>query len=846
MKIVSHVVTVICLVLLLTWFSLRALNPEAEQFDRALAELDHFETIESMLYRDLLMARAGMLRNYDPLVSGVQSLHASLRRLRENADVDAQTKAALDPLAISVARQEDLVEKFKSDNALLHNSLSFIGRFDAHSLSPELDFTINAASAAILHLTLDTSVPVVQDVELRLDELDQQATQSGQHNLAEPLLAHGRLLQQLLPSVDNTLTTIHTLSQQQDRANLRRLIVDKQVASRRSARTFRKLLYGTSLLLVVFMVDLGIRLRSRAKAMQNCATLEHLIARISMRLVDAPPQGLDVAIDQAISDLADHLGSDRVYFVMSYPKERSHVWHRAGMRPSPGWPARALDLAARTGTDSDGAVYIPNVNHLPDRAIRTELEQFGIGGWVCVTNTDRQGRTTALGFDTIGMASRISNVGELALLHMARDTFVHAIERHAINTERKRIESRLAQACRMEKIGTFTSGIAHNFNNILGGILGHSEIMEDQVGSNAKLLGHLAGIRRSAERARDLVNQLLVFGRRREMRGKPVSIGAMITETASLLQVSLPANIDLVIRQSPAPTIVLGEDAQLQQVILNLCNNAAHALEGGGRIEVSTELRQVSAPISLTHRKISPGQYVCIKVSDNGQGMDESTLERLFEPFFTTKSSGNGLGLATVHEIVHDHGGGMSVQSKLGEGSRFEVWLPLVTSPPPDPKAAALSIGNGETVMVVGGNSTCVLNHEEMLAALGYEAVGFMTADAALAACRADPERFDMIVVGQLGTLARSLELATEIHSMVPRVPKILAVNTALEISPDALLAAGISDVIHWPIAAEEIAVTLAHSRMLDGDALSQERQSVSPITLPRTIPRSRALTYPS
>jgi signal transduction histidine kinase len=843
MKIASHVVTVICLVLLLTWFSLRALNPEAEQFDRALTELDHFETLESMLYRDLLMARSGMLRNYDPLVSGVEAMHASLRRLRENADVDAQTKAALDPLAVSVARQEDLVEQFKSDNALLHNSLSFIGRFDAHSLSPELDFTINAASAAILHLTLDTSVPVVQDVELRLDELDQQATQSGQHNLAEPLLAHARLLQQLLPAVDNTLTAIHTLSQAQGRSNLRRLIVDKQVASRGSARAFRKLLYGTSLLLVVFVVDLGIRLRSRARAMRKRATLEHLIARISMRLVDAPPQRLDAAIDRAISDLADHLGSDRVYLVMSYPRERSHVWYRAGMKPPPGWPARALDLAARTGMDPDGTVYIPNVDHLPDKAIRTELEQFGIGGWVCVTNTDHQGATAALGFDTVGMASRISKTGELNLLHMVLDTFVHAVERHAINTERKRLENRLAQACRMEKIGTFTSGIAHNFNNILGGILGHSEIMEDQVGSNAKLLGHLAGIRRSAERARDLVNQLLVFGRRRDMRGKPVSIGAMVAETASLLQVSLPANIDLVIRQSPAATVVLGEEAQLQQVILNLCNNAAHALEGGGSIEVSTEIRHVSAPISLTHREISPGEYVCITVSDNGQGMEESTLERLFEPFFTTKSSGNGLGLATVHEIVQDHGGGISVQSKPGEGSRFEVWLPRVTSSLKGPKAAALSTGNGEIVMVVGGNGTSVLNHEEMLAALGYEAVGFTTADAALAACRADPERFDMIVVGQLGTLARSLEMATELHSIVPRVPKILAVNTALEISADALLAAGISDVIRWPIAAEEIAVTLAHSRMLDADALSQQPQAVSPIAPPRTSSRARALT---
>jgi DNA-binding NtrC family response regulator len=155
-------------------------------------------------------------------------------------------------------------------------------------------------------------------------------------------------------------------------------------------------------------------------------------------------------------------------------------------------------------------------------------------------------------------------------------------------------------------------------------------------------------------------------------------------------------------------------------------------------------------------------------------------------------------------------------------------------------------MGNGEIVMVVGGNTKGMLNHEEMLAALGYEAVGFTTAEAALAACRADPDRFDMIVVGQLGTLARSLKLATELHSIMPRVPKILAVNTALEISADALVAAGISDVIRWPITAEEVAVTLAHSRMLDGDALDQARQSVSSVTLSRTTPRSHALTHPS
>jgi signal transduction histidine kinase len=844
MSVASHIVKVVCLVLLLTWFSLRAFNPEAEQFDHLFAELDRFETFESMLYRDLFMARAGMLRNYDPLVGDVNDLHASLTRLHENSPADAETEAALDRLSGSVARQDILVEQFKSDNALLHNSLAFCGRFDTHALYPQLGPTIDAALASILHLTLDTSGAVVHDVQVRLDDVDQQATQSGQHDSVEPLLAHARLLQQLLPSVDRILTEIRRLSRAQDQASLRALVVEKQVASRRYARSFRKLLYGTSLLLVAFMVDLGIRLRSRAKAMQQRAALDHLIARISMRFIDAQPQELDAEIHRAIADLADQVDSDRVYLLAPCPKEGPHLWYRSGMSPPPEWPARALDLAARVGADSEGVVYLPRIDHLPAGEIRTELEELGLGGWVCVTSIDRQGRTAALGFDTIGRYSRISDVGELAVLRMALDTFMHAIERRATDTERKRLEARVRQARRMEKIGTFTSGIAHNFNNILGGILGHSEIMEDHVGSNSKLLNHLNGVRRSAERARDLVHELLVFGQRRDMRGKPVSIAAMIAETASLLRVSLPPHVELVIRHSPTTTMVLGENAQLQQVILNLCNNAAHALEGGGRIEISTELRVVSAPMALTNDEINPGEYVCIAVTDNGHGIEEATLDRLFEPFFTTKSSGNGLGLATVREIVSDHGGGMNVQSTPGQGSRFEVWLPRVISSQSDPSTTTSSTGNGEIVMIVGGRDDHVLTHEETLAALGYEAVGFATAEAALAACKTDPDRFDIIVVGQLGSLARSLELATALHSIMPRLPKILAVNTSFEISADTLLAAGISDVIRWPIAAEEIAMALAHSRAFDGNSLYQETRLVPSMSLTRS--KSLVVTPPS
>ncbi len=199
-------------------------------------------------------------------------------------------------------------------------------------------------------------------------------------------------------------------------------------------------------------------------------------------------------------------------------------------------------------------------------------------------------------------------------------------------------------------------------------------------------------------------------------------------------------------------------------------------------------------------------------MSDIGAGMDELTLARIFEPFFTTRSSGNGLGLATVREIVRDHGGAVNVQSKLGEGSRFEVWLPrLAAELTPEPGAGILPTGEGQTVMLVALDEEHVLRDEETLAALGYEPVGFATAEAALAACAAAPDRFDMAIISQFGSVRQSLELAATLHTAVPRLPIVLANKGAIEAGADVLMGAGVADIVRWPIVAEEIAVALAH-----------------------------------
>ena len=810
MRVTPAVVIVPFLVLLLTWLSLRAIDPGAELFDVALGELDRFSTLENALYRDVFTARSGTLRNYDPLVREIKALHGSLARLRETAAIDSETTAALNQLVTSVDRQEELVEQFKSENALLHNSLSFFGRFSVRPASSDLGPAISAAAAAMLHLTLDTSSAAARAVQDRLDELGNRARSSGDGETVEALLAHGRLLHHLLPAVDNTLTVMRALPRKQDQDSLRAMILMRQGISRTTARQYRGLLYGTSLLLVGFLVYLGLRLRARTNALRRRAAFEHVLAGISMRFVNAGCQNIDAEIVRALADMANCAGIDRAYFVLSGPAPRQHVWCRAGMSFSPGWPERAPVLAARFGPAADGIVHAPRVSRMPPGESKDACVALGIGGWACVTNVDKDGTRTMLGFDTMGRPCHITDRDEFSLMRMALDTIVYAVERHTMEKERARLVTRLHQAQRMETVGTLTSGIAHNFNNILGGILGHSEVIEEHLGPDARPLRNLDAIRRGAERARDLVNQILNFGRHRDARRRPLSARAVVAEAASLLNVSLPPGIDLVIHEPPVMAVLSGEPAQLQQVILNLCNNAAQAMENSGRIEVETEVREVAGGHLLTHGELQPGRYVRIAVRDTGRGMDKLTLARIFEPFFTTRPTGNGLGLATVHEIVRDHTGAMNVES-TGEGSRFEVWLPCLATATPalEVDEPARPLGCGETVLIVAHDDARLLRDEEILAALGYEPVGFTAADAALAACRAAPERFDVLIVGHLGSVKSSLELAAALHKAAPHLPIVLATKSTEEIDADRLMFAGIVDVAHWPIVAAEIAAAL-------------------------------------
>ena len=263
----------------------------------------------------------------------------------------------------------------------------------------------------------------------------------------------------------------------------------------------------------------------------------------------------------------------------------------------------------------------------------------------------------------------------LPVVRLAGDAVANAIEREFLERDRARLATRLERARRMQMIGSLASGIAHNFNNIIGAILGYSEMVEPELAPGSKPAQHVDEIRRAAERGRDLIDHILTFGRRRAGRVQPIQVRALFEESGSLLRAAFPG-VELVIEDVTADIVVSGEPAQLQQVILNLCANAAQAMDGHGRVHLTAGQKDVVSRLLLSHGELAPGRYVWLAVDDTGPGFDEAVARRLFEPFFTTRVAGTGLGLATVREIVRDHDGAMNVQSKPGHGSRFEVWLP--------------------------------------------------------------------------------------------------------------------------------------------------------------------------
>jgi signal transduction histidine kinase len=755
-----------------------------------------------------------LLRNYDTLVKAIQAMEDAVGRLRLHAQSEGLDQGAVDRLAAAVSQQEELTERFKSSNAVLQNSLSYVGLLSTSrtfgAQDAQLATAAGALAAAVLYLTGDTSPDAVKALQDRIDGFAVLAPSAGPDvEAARALLAHARLLQELLPALDETLKSLVATPTRQPLEEIRALFSSHRSAVEATARGFRLLLYVVSLLLLLILVYLGLQLRARALALRRQAAFERVIAENSTRLINDPLAETGARLKQVLGEFSGVIGAQRAYVVLDENPVRLHVWSADGKACPPGWPDQALAVSARLAAAESDILTVPDVAALQPGETKQMLSAAGVRGFACVPLI-RPGRVRGImGFDTYLPAR--DHYFPLSVMRLAGDVVGSALEREFLERDRARLATRLERSRRMQMVGSLASGIAHNFNNIISAILGYSEMVEPQLTRGTKPAQHVDEIRRAAERGRDLIDSILTFGRQRDTLARPVQVRTLFDEAASLLRASLPSGIELVIENITVEFAVYGEPAQLQQVILNLCSNAAQAMPGGGSIHVSAEQKETTTMLLLSHGELAPGRYVCLAVIDNGRGFDDSVARRLFEPFFTTRLAGTGLGLASVHEIVRDHEGGMNVQSTPGQGSRFEVWLPAATvGSTAVARPLLLPLGHGETVLLVESERERLLHEEEMLAALGYEPVGFERPDDAIAACRSAPDGFDVILVSDGSQISAGLEVARALHEIAPKQPLLLATASTIDVGVDALAEAGISELLRRPLISTEVASALA------------------------------------
>ena len=382
-------------------------------------------------------------------------------------------------------------------------------------------------------------------------------------------------------------------------------------------------------------------------------------------------------------------------------------------------------------------------------------------------------------------------------------------------TEQKRLADQLLQAQKMEAIGTLAGGIAHDFNNILTAILGYAELSKFEVEPGSDLSRNLAEIISASRRAGDLIRQILTFSRKAAFKKQPLQIHPVVKEALKLIRGTIPSTIDIRPEIAGDCGTILADVTQIHQVIMNLCTNAYHAMQQqGGILIVRLQNTVINGETSDPPTGLTPGNYVQLTVSDTGHGMDETTLDRVFDPYFTTKKQGEGtgLGLATVHGIVKNHGGVISVRSAPNEGTTFDIYFPQV-----DADISAALTGGKETESTSYAAKILLVDDEEMLIRvgkgilkkLGHTVTAFSNSQDALDYFRKDPLVFDLLLTDQMMPGLTGLELAKQCLALRPDLPVILATGYSEAISKEQAQAQGISAILWKPVTINTMAETI-------------------------------------
>ena len=393
-----------------------------------------------------------------------------------------------------------------------------------------------------------------------------------------------------------------------------------------------------------------------------------------------------------------------------------------------------------------------------------------------------------------------------------RCTIQDITQRKQAEGEKAYLLEQLHQAQKMEAIGTLAGGIAHDFNNILAAIMGFAELADLDLQEDSKVKYNVQQSIKAAKRARNLVQQILAFSRQGKQERKPLNIQPIIKEALKFLRASLPATIE--IRQDMEEDLgtIEADPTEVYQVLMNLCTNAAHAMEEkGGILEVSLSQVDIPGEAPAASRAIEPGPYLRLRVSDTGHGMPPGILKKIFDPYFTTKEvgKGTGLGLAVVHGIVKSYGGEISVSSEWGKGSTFDIYFPRAQALGRSleiEKAEPLPFGGHERVLFVDDEKAIAEIGQNMLKYLGYAVEVRTSSIEALELFRAQADRFDLVMTDMTMPNMTGDKLAQELLRIRPGIPIILCTGFSEALTEEKAKAIGVRELVMKPLAIRDLA----------------------------------------
>jgi len=388
--------------------------------------------------------------------------------------------------------------------------------------------------------------------------------------------------------------------------------------------------------------------------------------------------------------------------------------------------------------------------------------------------------------------------------------------RDRLEEERRRLERGLRDSQKAEAVGFLAASMAHDFNNVLGAIVGYAEVARTQVDPGARVTRTIDGLLAASERARQLVRRVLTFDLHRSVVHGALEIEPIVNEALALIQPRLPASIIL---RPPAPGSagqINGDATEVHQVVMNLCTNAIRAMPAGGQLEVRVEAVEVETARELTLGAMRPGRWLRLSIIDTGIGLSREQLQSIFDPFYTSRASGegSGIGLTVVRNIVSSMQGAIEVESWPGSGTTMSVYWPLVEPARAGAHAAPTTqpVGAGQAILIVDDEPELVRLAEEIVASLGYEAIGFSDATAAIESFRRAPTRFDAVLTDERMPLLHGTALAQMIHELRADIPILLVTGHRERQTAARALRAGIIEILDKPLRAGDLREALGRA----------------------------------